>query len=75
MKISGEQRKRLQLALLGAFPKKSSLQQMLSFELDKNLDTLAYGENLTEIIFQGRLRIVVELFRRWVLQTHNVGAG
>lgn len=52
MKISREQRKKLQLALLDAFPNKSSLQQMFSFELDKNLDTLADEGNLQDIVFQ-----------------------
>lgn len=52
MKLSGEQRKKLQLALLDAFRSKSSLEQMLSFELDKNLYTFAEEGSLQYIIFK-----------------------
>ncbi|KYC36309.1 hypothetical protein WA1_42055 [Scytonema hofmannii PCC 7110] len=51
MGLSGWQRKQLQEALEDAFPKKSSLEQMVSFELDKNLDAIAGGKDLQEIIF------------------------
>ena len=40
MNLSGQQRKQLQEALIDAFPDKASLEQMLSFELDKNLDAM-----------------------------------
>jgi GTPase SAR1 family protein len=46
-----EQRQKLQLALLDAFRDKSSLQQMFSFKLDKNLDTIAEGASLKDIVF------------------------
>ncbi|MCC5640434.1 GUN4 domain-containing protein [Nostoc sp. CHAB 5844] len=38
-------------ALIDAFPDKSSLEQMLYFELNKNLNVIAGGSNLKEIIF------------------------
>ncbi|MDJ0677706.1 MAG: effector-associated domain EAD1-containing protein [Calothrix sp. MO_167.B42] len=51
MNLSGQQEKRLVDALLDAFPDKASLEQMLSFELDKNLDAIAGGRNLQQIVF------------------------
>ncbi len=51
MNISGQQSKKLTNALMDAFPDKASLEQMLSFELDKNLDSIAGGSNLQVIVF------------------------
>ncbi len=51
MKLSGEQRKKLQEAFMDAFVNKASLEQMLSFELEKSLETIAGGSNLQEITF------------------------
>ncbi|MDF5731568.1 MAG: tetratricopeptide repeat protein [Rhizonema sp. PD38] len=51
MSLSGQQRKEIHEALLDAFPKESSLEQMLSFELNKNLDAIAGGKDLREIVF------------------------
>ncbi|WP_235596006.1 effector-associated domain EAD1-containing protein [Mastigocoleus testarum] len=51
MNISGPQSKKLTYALMDAFPNKASLEQMLSFELDKNLDSIAGGSNLQVIVF------------------------
>ncbi|MDF5724368.1 MAG: tetratricopeptide repeat protein [Rhizonema sp. PD37] len=51
MELSHQQRKNLNDALLDAFPYKSSLEQMLSFELDKNLNTIASDGNLQNIVF------------------------
>ncbi len=51
MGLSRQQRKKLQDALLDAFPEKVSLEQMLVFGLDKNLDEIAGGSNLQEIVF------------------------
>jgi hypothetical protein len=45
------QRKRLFDALINAFPTRTSLEQMLLFELNKNLDAIAGGSNLREITF------------------------
>lgn len=52
MNLSGQQRKQLQLALIDAFPNTASLEQMLSFELDKNLRAIADGGSLQEIVFR-----------------------
>ncbi|WP_414622771.1 CHAT domain-containing protein [Calothrix sp. CCY 0018] len=51
MVVSGQQYKKLYDALIDAFPNKASLEQMLAFELDKNLDTIVGGSNLTEVVF------------------------
>ena len=51
MSLSGEQRKKLQDALIDAFPDKASLEQMLSFGLDEKLDVIASGANLREVVF------------------------
>ncbi|BAZ22277.1 hypothetical protein NIES4073_31590 [Kalymmatonema gypsitolerans NIES-4073] len=50
--LSGEQRKKLQDALIDAFLNKSSLEQMLDFELDKNLNVIAGEGSLQEIVFK-----------------------
>lgn len=52
MKLSGEQRKKLQEALIDAFPSKNLLEQMLSFEFDKNLNEISEGDNLAVIVFE-----------------------
>ncbi|WP_424103285.1 effector-associated domain EAD1-containing protein [Moorena producens] len=51
MNLSGQQRKKLHEALINAFPDQSSLEQMVSFELDKNLNAIAGGANLKEVVF------------------------
>ncbi len=51
MNISGQERRQLRDALIDAFPNKSSLEQMLSFELNKKLDEIASGDNLSTIVF------------------------
>ncbi|BDA71674.1 hypothetical protein CAL7716_058400 [Calothrix sp. PCC 7716] len=52
MKLSSQQRKKLQEALIDAFPNVSSLKQMLSHELDENLEVITgEGKNLQDIIF------------------------
>ncbi|BDA76389.1 hypothetical protein CAL7716_105550 (plasmid) [Calothrix sp. PCC 7716] len=50
-KLSRQQRKQLRNALMDAFPTKPLLEQLLSYELDKNLDEIAGGNNLQEIVF------------------------
>ena len=52
MNLSGQERKKLTDALMNAFPNKSSLEQMLSFELNKKLDVIAGGDNLGGVIFK-----------------------
>ncbi|KST67302.1 toll/interleukin-1 receptor domain-containing protein [Mastigocoleus testarum] len=51
MILSGEQRQKLRDALISAFPSKASLEQMLAFQLNKNLDVIAGGTNLKEVVF------------------------
>lgn len=51
MSLSSQQRKKLQEALIDAFPMKSSLEQMLSFELDKNLDRIVGEGSLETVVF------------------------
>jgi formylglycine-generating enzyme required for sulfatase activity len=52
MYLSGQQRKELQSALIDAFPTAVSLEQMLVFELNKNLRAIAGEGSLQEIIFK-----------------------
>ncbi|MBW4590780.1 effector-associated domain EAD1-containing protein [Aetokthonos hydrillicola Thurmond2011] len=51
LRLSGQQRKKLQEALIDAFRDKASLERMLAFELDKNLDAIAGGNSLQDIVF------------------------
>ncbi|MDF5725778.1 MAG: SUMF1/EgtB/PvdO family nonheme iron enzyme [Rhizonema sp. PD37] len=50
--LSGQQRKKLRDALMDAFPDKSSLEQLLDFELDKNLNEITRDSNLGVIVFE-----------------------
>lgn len=52
MYLSGSQRKEFQDALINAFPNTTSLEQMLTFELDKNLRAIAGEGSLQEIVFK-----------------------
>lgn len=52
MELSGQERKNLHEALRDAFPKKSSLEQMLSFELNKKLNEIVEEGSLKDIIFK-----------------------
>ncbi|WP_166482726.1 pentapeptide repeat-containing protein, partial [Scytonema sp. UIC 10036] len=52
MELSGQQRQQLQNALIAAFPSKSLLEQMLSHQLDENLDAIVGGGNLQQIVFE-----------------------
>jgi hypothetical protein len=64
IRLSGEQVERLQKALLGAFPNRPGLRQMVRFKLEVHLDEIAEGNDLSEVIFnlitwvetQGRLQ-------------------
>jgi len=47
-----QQLKKLRDALIDAFRDKSSLEQMLFFELNKSLDAIAGGSSLQEIVFK-----------------------
>ncbi|NJN11049.1 MAG: hypothetical protein HC815_24925 [Richelia sp. RM1_1_1] len=50
-KLTSQQREELKNALISAFPSKSKLKMLLSYQLDKNLDAIAMGDNLEEIVF------------------------
>lgn len=51
MTLSKQQREKLWKTLMDAFPTKSSLEQLLLFKLDRNLDAIAGGNNLQDIVF------------------------
>ncbi|MBD2168431.1 hypothetical protein H6G04_29035 [Calothrix membranacea FACHB-236] len=52
MQLPGQEQKELQSALIDAFPNTASLEQMLSFELDKNIRAIAGEGSLQDIIFK-----------------------
>ncbi|GAB1543665.1 hypothetical protein NUACC21_63410 [Scytonema sp. NUACC21] len=52
MKLSGQQRRKLLSALISAFPNRSSLEQLLDFELDKKLNKITQDNNLQTIVYQ-----------------------
>ena len=76
MKLSGKQREKLQNALIDAFPDKSSLEQMLSFGLDINLDSIAGGSNLQNIVFNLIKRAEAENWIENLIKVaHNSNSG
>lgn len=50
MTLNRDQRKQLKQALIDAFRTKAKLQQFVKDELDKNLDSIALGDDLEELI-------------------------
>ncbi len=52
MTLSGKQTEQLHAALLQAFDSRPKLSMMLAFKLDRNLDEIALGENMSEIVFK-----------------------
>lgn len=64
-------KKELQKALISAFPTKADLKQLVDFKLGENLETIAGGVNLTEVVYsliewanaQGRLDDLVNSAR------------
>jgi hypothetical protein len=50
-KLSGEQRKKLRQGLLSAYPSIPKLKMMVDDELGHNLDAIAGGNNLQEVVF------------------------
>ncbi|MBV6627843.1 MAG: hypothetical protein KI793_33795 [Rivularia sp. (in: Bacteria)] len=50
-KLSGEQRKKLRLGILSAYPSIPKLKMMVADELNRNLDAIAGGSNLQEVVF------------------------
>ncbi|AFY56877.1 hypothetical protein Riv7116_4456 [Rivularia sp. PCC 7116] len=51
MGLAGSERKKLRQAIINAYPSKAKLKMMVSDELEENLDAIAGGENLNEIVF------------------------
>jgi serine/threonine protein kinase len=51
MHLSGDHKEELQNALNKAFPTKASLEHLLSLKLEKNLEEIAGGNDLTEVVF------------------------
>jgi Effector-associated domain 1 len=52
MTLTRDQRKQLKAAFIDAFRTKPKLQQFVKDELDKNLDAIALGDDLEELIFK-----------------------
>src|SRR5947209_17654034 len=52
MDLDGRQRQQLHDALLGAFPTRSALEQMVDFGLDENLNKITGNSNLTDAVFE-----------------------
>lgn len=52
IKLSGQKRKALREAIMSAYPNITQLKMMLSDELDCNLNKIAGGSNLEEVVFQ-----------------------
>ena len=50
--LSSEQRKKLKDTLIDAFPDKSSLEQLLDFGLNKNLNKITSNSSLEKIVFE-----------------------
>ncbi|MUG91877.1 GTPase [Scytonema sp. UIC 10036] len=51
-KVTSQQRKKLHSALISAFAEQSLLEQLLDYELDKNLNEIAQESNLDTIVFK-----------------------
>jgi len=51
MYLSGEQRRTLVNAILSGYPSKQELARMVAYDLEKNLDSIAGGENLSDVVF------------------------
>ncbi len=59
IKLSGAECKKLVNAIVSAYPTKNDLAMMVEFELEENLEAIAGGENLTDIVFK--------LVTRWAI--------
>jgi len=51
LELDGRQRQQLHAALLSAFPRVESLEQLVNWEFNTNLASISLGRNLTEVIF------------------------
>ena len=52
LELDGKSLKQFHEALLSAFPSEADLYQMVSFELDENLDAISTGGNHYEVVFE-----------------------
>ncbi|NEO70413.1 effector-associated domain EAD1-containing protein [Moorena sp. SIO3H5] len=52
MKLTGQQYQQLTNALLEAFPSKIRLAELVQYKFSKNLDSIAMGDDLKEIVFK-----------------------
>lgn len=52
MRLSGSQYQLLVLAVLDAFPTRQRLAEMVRYQLGRQLDRLALGDDLEEIVFK-----------------------
>ncbi|MEM7033549.1 MAG: effector-associated domain EAD1-containing protein [Chloroflexota bacterium] len=52
MALDKNHAKQLKKALVDAFPTKGKLAQVVKYGLNKNLDQVAFGENLDEVVFK-----------------------
>ncbi|WP_158224829.1 effector-associated domain EAD1-containing protein [Brunnivagina elsteri] len=50
MKLPGSELKKLVNAIISAYPTKNDLAMMVEFELEENLDAIADGGNLNDIV-------------------------
>lgn len=51
-KLTGSQYKQLAEALLDAFPSQQKLTELVQYQFDKNLNVIAIGSDLKEIVFK-----------------------
>jgi len=52
MRLTGKQYQQLTDALIDAFPSQQRLAELVKFRLEKNLNAIAMGDDLKEIIFK-----------------------
>ncbi|WP_293059153.1 MULTISPECIES: SAV_2336 N-terminal domain-related protein [unclassified Moorena] len=52
IKLAGQQYQQLTDALVDAFPSKSRLAELVEYKFSKNLDSIAMGDDLKEIVFK-----------------------
>ncbi len=50
--IVGEMFKRFEVALISAYPTPESLERLVRYELNENLDSIAHGENLRDVAYR-----------------------
>lgn len=51
MKLSGEQKEQIQLAILDGYPSKDALQMMVGIKMNESLDVIVSGDNLASAVF------------------------